>query len=94
MPYKNVMTPFTALYPRGFNGSEVEQTEPVVGLRLQWGSGDDFVTVVTCPMPDGMPEQSFLESSKAQRAYLDRPRINELIKCLREARDGAFGKDQ
>lgn len=94
MPYKNIMTPFKVLYPRGFNGPEVEQHEPVKGLRLQWGKGDEYVTMITCPMPDGMPEQEFLVSGEAQWAYLDRHRINELIKALREARDGAFGKDE
>lgn len=93
MPYKNIMVPFNVLYPSGFNGPDVVQTEPVKGLRLTWGRGDELVTIVSCPMPDGMPEDDYLRSPQAQWVSLDRHRVNELIKALREARDGAFGKD-
>lgn len=94
MPYKNILTPFEELYPAGFNGHPVQQTEPVTGVRLQWERNGNWVTLVGCPMPEGMPEQEFLSSPEAKHAYLDRKRINELIKALREARDGSFGKDE
>lgn len=94
MPFKNILTPFNKLYPNGPTTEPVVQIEPVIGTRLQWERGGEWVTLVTAPMPDGMPEQDFLSSPEAKHAYLDRARINELIVALREARDGSYGKDQ
>lgn len=61
------------------------------GIRLTWRK-ESHAQMVIATFTEGMPESAELDT--ALWVDLDRSQINTLIRHLRDARDGVFGKDE